>query len=324
MVSGDGVRLRRVSLALLAAGLLGVLLVTSNAALATSATAPGDSIIEEVRTQVLDNGLVVEHRVLIDRTLTDDPAAVADEVTGISRDTEPAFSAQYKRNPWKWSPEQIPVPVYYNPAGGSAGLPDALPWIQSALQAWSGVTTSFAFTYDGTTDAGFGACSYPEKPDGRNTIGFTRALPRGILGQTCTLADRGTGAMIEFDIQLSNSTNWAADNPTKKPYYDLPSTLLHELGHGTGLADLCDPRSTVTCSPAERSAVMYYSLAQGVNKRSLTEDDIDGLLAQYPGGTVLPRPTPTPTPTPIPTPTPPGIPPYERNFERILAGVSRD
>ncbi len=305
MVSGDGVRLRRVSLALLAAGLLGVLLVTSNAALATSATAPGDSIIEEVRTQVLDNGLVVEHRVLIDRTLTDDPAAVADEVTGISRDTEPAFSAQYKRNPWKWSPEQIPVPVYYNPAGGSAGLPDALPWIQSAIQAWSGVTTSFAFTYDGTTDAGFGACLTPEDPDGRNTVGFSSALPRGTLGQTCTLANPRTGTMMEFDMQLNSGTNWAAGDPTKKPQYDLPSTILHEMGHAAGLSHSSDSAS-----------VMYASLAQGVNKRSLTEDDIDGLLAQYPGGTVLPRPTPTPTP--------PGIPPYERNFERILAGVSRD
>jgi hypothetical protein len=61
---------------------------------------------------------------------------------------------------------------------------------------------------------------------------------------------------------------------------------------------------------------MYASLAQGVMKRTLTQDDIDGLKDQYPGGTQPPTPTPTATPL--------VIPPYDRNFERIVVAVSRD
>lgn len=296
--------LRRVSLALFATSILGALLLASSAAFADGSAPSTGDVIEEVRTQVLDNGLVVEHHVLIDRTLTDNPAAVADELTGIPKDTEPSFSAQYKLNTWKWSPDQIPVPVSYNPSNETGSLPAALPWIQSAISQWSGVTSLFSFTYAGSTSAGLGACSTNGDTDGINTISFTSGMSKPVLGQTCTLSTRG-GRIVEFDMQLNNTTNWGAGNPTTKPQYDLPSTILHEMGHAAGLGHSSDAGS-----------IMYASLAQGVMKRTLTQDDIDGLNAQYPGGTQPPTPTPTPTPL--------VIPPYDRNFERIVVAVSRD
>lgn len=306
---------RRISLALALTSLIGATVFVSNTALADDSAPPLGDVAEEVRIEVRPDGLIAEHHVLVDRTLTSDTAAAADQLTGITKSDEPSFTAQYRLNSWKWGPGQVPVPIAYNPANESGNLPAPLPWIQSAISQWSGITSAFSFTYSGLTSAGLGACITDGDADGINTIGYTAGMPRATLGQTCTLYTR-SGRLVEFDMQINNATNWGAGNPTTRPQYDLPSTLLHELGHAAGLGHPCEPPNLSRCTASENASVMYYSIGPGVMKRTLTQDDIDGLKAQYPGG-ALPA-TPTPAPTPF------VIPPYEHNFERILVGVSRD
>jgi hypothetical protein len=59
---------------------------------------------------------------------------------------------------------------------------------------------------------------------------------------------------------------------------------------------------------------MYASLKAGTQKRSLTADDREGLLAAYPGA------VPTPSPSPVPT----AVPSFPREFAIITANLARD
>ena len=305
------VRIRTLTLASLLALSVAFAAMASRSARADEVGATGD-VVEEVRYSEA-NGFVVERRVLIDRSVVADPAAVADEVTGISAG-ESSVTAQYALNPWRWPASAIPVPVSYNPS--SAGSqPSAEPWIKAAIGQWSSITTAFRFTYAGTTTAGLGACDGDGTPDGINTIGFAHDMTRGVLGLTCTLYTK-SWTLMEFDMQLNANTNWGTATPIGGSQYDLPSTILHEMGHAAGLGHPCDLGRTGQCTAAERAAVMFPAISRGQMKRTLQPDDIAGLRAQYPGGTA--------PPTPAPTPTPVSLPPFTRSFEVFTVAVAHD
>lgn len=61
---------------------------------------------------------------------------------------------------------------------------------------------------------------------------------------------------------------WSTDPSMSE--MDLESVLVHEIGHLLGLAHSMDP-----------NAIMYPRIRLGTIKRDLTEDDIDGIKAQY-------------------------------------------
>ena len=106
-------------------------------------------------------------------------------------------------------------------------------------------------------------------------------------------------------MELSSTVQWSTAETTPGNRYDLRSTILHEMGHAAGLGHTSDG-----------SAVMYASLKAGTQKRSLTADDRDGLLAAYPGT----APTPSPA-TPTPTAVPPVI---SRDYAIVTANLARD
>jgi Matrixin len=316
------VRYRSIFLLVLLVASLAFATTASRSARADS-PAPAGGVVEEVRYGE-SNGLIVEHRVLIDSSVAADPPAVADALTGIS-DNSSTVTAQYALNSWRWPASAMPVPVSFNPSdAGSA--PSAEPWITAAVGQWSAITTAFRFTYAGTTTAGLGACVGDGTPDGINTIGFTKGMERGVLAQTCTLSTNA-GKLVEFDMQLNSDTNWGDGTPLGASQYDLPSTILHEMGHAAALGHPCPLGQTSQCTDAERASVMYPSIARGQMKRTLQPDDIAGLKAQYPSGSTLPTPPASPTPTALPTPVPTlqtGLPPYQRNFEVFTVAVAHD
>jgi len=128
--------------------------------------------------------------------------------------------------------------------------------------------------------------------DGRNTVSVKRRwgpdpyhLP-GVLAITVVTTDADTGALLDADVEFNAR---APDNPLGYPFgdgapswgvADLPSVLLHELGHVVGLAhaDRADAVMAAGTGDVERQ------------RRALTPDDARGVCASYPASTSRPRP----------------------------------
>lgn len=241
--------------------------------------------------------------------LSDDGSIAMDE-------DESGVSAQYVVNAHRWDASALPVVVRWNSAGEPAdyGMAELL---QNAISTWNAVEPSaFSFSWGGEGSGVVGACGNSINLDGQNTVKF-EPLPGLTLGQTCTVWNVSAGPsakLVEFDMQLdADATTWAATTPADPNRYDLPSTILHELGHAAGLGH-----------SGQSSAVMYPTLGKGVAKRSLTADDIAGLEAAYPPNQA-PTPTSSPTSTSVAaTPTPTTVPlPLTQPRARTLS-LARD
>jgi len=246
-----------------------------------STPAPSNGSIIDV-TRITQQGTnFVRRDIMIDTNVVADPQAAADQVAGTEGQTSPTcfatpdqseVVAQYCLNSWSWPAGTMPVKVKYNPVDpGGASVPSALGPIQNAIQQWSSVTPNFTYLFDGTTTAGPTACDSDSNADGINTIAWVDGINgvKGILAQTCTVRNPD-GALVEFDMQINSNIPWSIGDPTPPNTYDLYSNVLHEMGHGAGLAHSQYP-----------NAVMYASLNSATEKRSLTPDDMDALDAKY-------------------------------------------
>lgn len=128
--------------------------------------------------------------------------------------------------------------------------------------------------------------------DGRNTVSVNRRwgpdpyhLP-GVLAITVVTTDADTGALLDADVEFNAR---APGNPLGYPFgdgapswgvADLPTVLLHELGHVAGLAhsDRADAVMAAGTGDVERQ------------RRALTPDDARGVCASYPASASRPRP----------------------------------
>ncbi len=249
---------------------------------------------------VRDGEYVVVRHVLLDGDVISRPES---EEPG-------SVSAQYTVNKHRWGPNSMPITVSYNASGAPDEI-DAAPLLEDAVGRWNDVSPgTFAFTWIGASTGDTGSCGASVQRDGVNTVKFVDYLPPGTLGQTCTVWSVSSGAsapLVEFDMELSSTVKWSTDETTPGNRYDLWSTVLHEVGHAAGLGHTNDG-----------TAVMYASLKAGTQKRSLTLDDREGLLAAYPGA------APTPSPSPSPSPVPTAVPSFPRDFAIITANLARD
>jgi hypothetical protein len=245
-----------------------------------------------------DGGYVVVRHILLAGDVISRPEA---EAPG-------SVSAQYTVNRHRWASTSMPIPVSYNASGAPEGI-DAAPLLEDAVGRWNDVSPqTFAFVWVGASNGDTGSCGTSVQRDGVNTVKFVDDLPSGTLGQTCTVwsVSAGPGApLVEFDMELSSTVQWSTAETTPANRYDLWSTVLHEVGHAAGLGHTNDG-----------TAVMYASLKAGTQKRSLTFDDREGLLAAYPGTGATPSPTPSPVPTAAPS--------FPRDFAIITANLARD
>ncbi len=158
--------------------------------------------------------------------------------------------------------------AYVNASGGPG---ESLSAVQAAMQTWTAVPSSaFSFVYGGTTsktDSDYG------NNDGQNIICF------GPMGVNGTLAENtfwfySSGQMVDSDIQFNTSYPYATDGNSSS--YDVQSLATHEMGHSLSLGDLYGP------SDVEKT--MYgYGTRGDLSKRTLHQDDIDGVTYLYPG-----------------------------------------
>ncbi|MBA4180910.1 MAG: hypothetical protein C0506_10015 [Anaerolinea sp.] len=304
----------------LAAAVLGLMLAGISVVPAgVDADSPAEpAAVQEIVRTVQRGDYTVERTIWIDARVVADPEALADRVAGIEPGSGGGIAtAQYKINSHKWASANIPVPVHYNAAGQGTN-PDAGGVIQGAVTKWNAVTpTKFTFTWMGTTTRGTGACDDEIDADGFNTVAYATGLESGVLGSTCTLFKGPNAPIEEFDMVLDAGTPWSVAASTAKGKYDLPSTILHELGHAAGIRHPCETKGA--CTATEKLAVMFAFLDDGEQRRTLTADDEAALRAQYPGGEV-----PTPSPTPAPSPTPVVVPPFSRSFQSVMVSIARD
>jgi hypothetical protein len=101
------------------------------------------------------------------------------------------------------------------------------------------------------------------------------------LALTTVTYDVDSGEIYDADIEVNGARDLLAPDtvpgdepPGSQSWYDLPSILTHEMGHGLGLAHSTDP-----------TAVMRPLLEAGdISVRFLNADDVAGICAIYPPG----------------------------------------
>ncbi|MGB4861671.1 MAG: matrixin family metalloprotease [Tepidiformaceae bacterium] len=200
--------------------------------------------------------------------------------------------ADLKVNPNLWDGDRLPVPVRYN-ADGEPGSLNASGVLQTAIGTWNGAGSGFSFIFAGSSDGDTGSCLDNFETDGANTIRFHQ-LPGLTLGRTCTIF--GRGKLVEFDMELDSDANWSVATAVPRTAYDLPTTVLHELGHAAGLGHSCGNGSPA-CDSTLKKSVMYGVIGAGEARRELTADDLEAIRTAYPPTAPTPGPTATATPT---------------------------
>lgn len=247
-------------------------------------------------------GAIVGQPALPTQATTTEEVVVVRQVLVAAPDGSVAFEeesreiAELKVNPNLWDAEHIPVPVRYNADGepGSLNVPGVL---QTAIGTWNGAGSGFSFTFAGNSDGDTGTCLDDFETDGVNTIRFHQ-LSGLTLGRTCTIF--GRGKLVEFDMELDSDANWSVATPVPRTSYDLPTTVLHELGHAAGLGHSCG-EGAPACDTTLKKSVMYRQIGAGESRRELTADDLEAIRMAYPLLAATPTATATATPT-IPAP----------------------
>lgn len=187
----------------------------------------------------------------------------------------PARAYQVSMVDPQYGPEiRWPTPAagfYVNADGGPAG---SLAAIRSAMQTWSAVPGSaFSFGYSGATGS-----KNNEGQDGTNTLFFGMFYePEHVntLALNRSWHYPATGYLVESDIKFNTDFDWATNGSPVA--VDVETIALHELGHALSLDDLY--------SSADRDKVMYGYCSEGIIKRTLNQDDIDGIIHLYSDGT---------------------------------------
>ncbi len=165
--------------------------------------------------------------------------------------------------PIKWN---VPREAYrINASGGPSG---SIAAIRRSAATWTNVAGSpFVFVYGGTaTSTAHGT------NDGINLVNFG-SLAQGTLAENVFWYNPTTGRLYDSDLEFNTSYQWATTGAAG--YFDVQDIGTHELGHSLSLADLY--------GSADTAKTMYgYSSDGEKKKRTLTSDDIHGIMYLYP------------------------------------------
>jgi MYXO-CTERM domain-containing protein len=160
------------------------------------------------------------------------------------------------------------------PAGMS--LPQVRGLLGDAVGQWSAARCDgqpWSLSLSVGADATGGA-QYLATGANQNAVVFVSAwsamgLPPSALAITTLTFGATSGEIRDADVQINLTQALTVATPTRGN--DLPTILLHELGHVVGLDHA-----------PERSAVMWYAAGRGEQRRALGDDDLAGACAIHP------------------------------------------
>jgi Matrixin len=172
--------------------------------------------------------------------------------------------------PFAYSGAMLAAPASaYRIDANSVHTSDGAAAVQAAAATWS-AACPLTFTYEGT------CATTAFAQDGHNDVFWTPSLPGGVPAQTRLYYNDDQTQIVEWDMALNDAYDWGDGSGGT---YDVRSTVLHELGHALGLADLYG---------SDQAKVMFgVPLAAGSVKRSLSADDVAGAQWIYGPATVL-------------------------------------
>jgi peptidoglycan hydrolase-like protein with peptidoglycan-binding domain len=101
------------------------------------------------------------------------------------------------------------------------------------------------------------------------------------LGSNTNALTTGSISLNNVSVQLNSVKNWTDNGAPNTNQIDLPSVVLHQLGHALGLEH-----------SAYSSAAMYPSFGNNQVKRTLGTDDVEAIAAVSPVWTSLGTPPP--------------------------------
>ena len=166
----------------------------------------------------------------------------------------------------KWNTNT--VTYYVNTSGGP---PDSLAAIQAAMQTWTDVpSSSFRFVYGGPTTN-----TVRNPDDGINIIYFGKIRNKARVARNYVWWNKESGKLYDSDIVFNTAHKLSAADKCPEDSYDIQGVLTHELGHSLTLNELY--------KQTHDGKTMYWKENKGdTKKRTLDQDDIDGISYLYP------------------------------------------
>lgn len=167
------------------------------------------------------------------------------------------------------------VPFHFE-AGFDAklGVPGATEALKKSVAAYN-EGAPVQVSIDGAATRGMG---FDPKGANENDIVVLEQWPYNpnSLAVTVVTIEEVSHTIVDADIAINHSDNTfavlAADSVRGGDNYDLQNTVMHELGHAVGLAH---------SSQSDRAVMFPLAYPGEVNKRTLSDDDIDGLRLLY-------------------------------------------
>ncbi|GAJ01730.1 unnamed protein product, partial [marine sediment metagenome] len=175
-----------------------------------------------------------------------------------------------------WDDSDLPVTWELN-QNGTADCAGEFQAVRSAYQTWENVAGSyFSETYLGTTSLTGPAYDY------HNVVSWGHT--EDSVATCYSWYYSATGRLVEFDIVFEDDYTWSSTGEAGK--YDIQNIATHEFGHTLNLGDLYGSGDT--------EKTMYGYAASGeTKKRTLHQDDIDGICYIYPKPENQPPDTPS-------------------------------